>query len=241
MKYRKAMTALAVSILACGSAGCSTGRSEDKSSTDNSSAELSVTPASLSGIDPAKWFYNKEDDVWYQTGIAYCSAPADASWETLAVFVPGAYMSGTENGDDTYTCIVTAENEVNGYTAATAPIVMPVNTPGYSAQAPLTASSSSAAQYTAAGFVYVHAGCRGRETGAPAGVTDLKAAIRYVRYTDETIPGDAESIFTFGMSGGGAQSAVIGASGDSAMYDSYLKAIGAAEGVSDAVLGSMCW
>lgn len=95
--------------------------------------------------------------------------------------------------------------------------------------------------YTDEGFVYVHAGCRGRDSGAPAGVTDLKAAIRYIRYCDELIPGDAESIFTFGMSGGGAQSAIVGASGDSSLYDAYLTEIGAVEGVSDAVLGSMCW
>lgn len=44
-----------------------------------------------------------------------------------------------------------------------------------------------------------------------------------------------------GMSGGGAQAAVIGASGDSSLYEEYLKEIGAVEGVSDAVTGAMCW
>ena len=43
------------------------------------------------------------------------------------------------------------------------------------------------------------------------------------------------------MSGGGAQSALFRATGDSEMYDSYLEAIGAVQGVSDAVAGSMCW
>jgi hypothetical protein len=43
------------------------------------------------------------------------------------------------------------------------------------------------------------------------------------------------------MSGGGAQSAIFGASGDSALYDKYLTAIGAVQGVSDAVAGSMDW
>jgi hypothetical protein len=50
-----------------------------------------------------------------------------------------------------------------------------------------------------------------------------------------------ERIFTFGMSGGGAQSALMGATGDSELYTPYLQAIGAVEGVSDAVAGSMCW
>ena len=102
-------------------------------------------------------------------------------------------------------------------------------------------SYSSFTAYTDAGFVYVHAGCRGRDAGAPAGVTDLKAAVRYLRYTDDVIPGSAERIFTFGMSGGGAQSALMGSTGDSDLYEPYLEEIGAVSGVSDAVLGSMCW
>ena len=76
--------------------------------------------------------------------------------------------------------------------AATAPIVMPINTPGYSAMAALTDYSGSVISYTDAGFVYVHAGCRGRDAGAPAGVTDLKAAVRFLRFCDEALPGDAE-------------------------------------------------
>lgn len=50
-----------------------------------------------------------------------------------------------------------------------------------------------------------------------------------------------DRIFTFGMSGGGAQSALVGATGDSELYAPYLEAIGAVQGVSDAVTGSMCW
>lgn len=104
--------------------------------------------------------------MYYQVGISYCENPSDASYETLAVFVPAAYMNGTDNGDGTYTCELTAET-VNGYTAETAPIVMPINTPGYSAMSALTDYSSSAKTYTDEGFVYVHAGCRGRDAGAP--------------------------------------------------------------------------
>ncbi len=194
----------------------------------------------LTKIDSTKWSYNSEDDVYYQIGISYCENPADESYETLAVFVPGAYMNATDNGDGTYTCEMNEEANINGYTALTAPIVMPINTPGYSAQSALT-SYASFSDYMNAGFIYVHAGCRGRDAGAPAGVTDLKAAVRYIRYSDDTVPGDAESIFTFGMSGGGAQSSLMGSTGDSDLYEPYLKEIGAVEGISDAVLGSMCW
>lgn len=204
------------------------------------STETSEVTTNLQTIDNSKWQYNSDDDVYYQIGISYCEDPADESYETLAVFVPGAYMDATDNGDGTYTCELNTTAEVNGYTAETAPIVMPINTPGYSAQDALT-DYTSVSEYTNAGLVYVHAGCRGRDEGAPAGVTDLKAAIRYLRYSDEGVAGSTDSIFVFGMSGGGAQSAIVGATGDSELYDAYLEEIGAVQGVSDAVAGSMDW
>lgn len=203
-------------------------------------AEETAVRSTLAKIDDTKWCYDEADDVYYQLGIAYCATPADADYEQLAIIVPGAYMQATANGDGTFTCSIDATAEVGGYTAATAPIVMPVNTPGYMPQAPMT-EYTSVAEYTDAGFIYVHAGCRGRDAGAPAGVTDLKAAIRYLRYNAGNLAGDTERIFSFGMSGGGAQSALLGVTGDSSLYDDYLAAIGAVEGVSDAVLGSQAW
>ena len=205
-----------------------------------SSGSSDEAATSLAKIDNSKWLYNAAADVYYQTGISYCETPADESYENLAVFVPGAYMDVTDNGDGTYTCELNDTAEVNGYTASTAPIVMPINTPGYSAQSALT-DYTDVSEYMQAGFIYVHAGCRGRDEGAPAGVTDIKAAIRYIRYCDDELAGDAESIFTFGMSGGGAQSAVVGSTGDSELYNAYLEQIGAVMETSDAVLGSMCW
>ena len=194
----------------------------------------------FAAIDMTKWNYNADDDVYYQIGIPYCASPADESYETLAVFVPGTYLNGSDNGDGTWSCTL-SDASLNGYTAATAPIVMPINTPGYSAMAALTDYSGSVVCYTDAGFVYVHAGCRGRDAGAPAGVTDLKAAVRFLRFCDDSMPGDAERIFTFGMSGGGAQSALMGVTGDSELYTPYLEQIGAVMDQSDAVYGSMCW
>ncbi|WP_022767621.1 subtype A tannase [Butyrivibrio sp. NC2007] len=212
-----------------------------EANTDADSAEeTSEIVTNLSKIDNTKWQYNEEDNVYYQLGIQYCENPADTEYEELAIIVPAAYMDATDNGDGTYTCTLNTTAEVNGYTAETAPIVFPVNTPGYSAQSPMT-EYSSASEYTDAGYIYVHAGCRGRDAGAPAGVTDLKAAIRYIRYNEGNIAGDMDSIFTFGMSGGGAQSALLGVTGDSELYDDYLEAIGAVMGVSDSVLGSMGW
>lgn len=233
---------VSASLLLGGCAPAAATNEQDRTQVETSATEAEETAvqSTLAKIDDTKWCYDETDDVYYQLGIAYCATPADADYEQLAIIVPGAYMQATANGDGTFTCSIDASGEVGGYTASTAPIVMPVNTPGYAAQAPMT-EYTSVAEYTDAGFVYVHAGCRGRDAGAPAGVTDLKAAIRYLRYTAGNLAGDTERIFSFGMSGGGAQSALLGVTGDSSLYDDYLAAIGAVEGVSDAVLGSQAW
>ena len=209
-------------------------------------ASLAQGSAAPSRIDMANWQYNEEDDVYWQVGLSYAATPADSGYETMGIFVPGAYFTGTDNGNGTYTCVVNPSGAVGQYTALTAPLILPVNTPGYSAMAAPTDYTSSMgygsiADYTGEGIVVLFAGARGRDAGAPAGVTDFKAAIRYARYNRDLLPGDMDSIFTLGMSGGGAQSALIGASGNSDLYTPYLAAIGAVMGESDAVKGSMCW
>ena len=249
MKIKKRLLISVTSLLCMGallvSTGCSTNRASESTAVQSqddtgSSEKTSSAVTNLAQIDNTKWLYNEDDKVYYQLGISYCENPADADYEELAVIVPAAYMEAAENSDGTFTCTLSESGEINGYTALTAPIVFPVETPGYSAMSPMT-EYTSVSEYTSAGFIYVHAGCRGRDAGAPAGVTDLKAAIRYIRYNDGNIAGDMDRIFTFGMSGGGAQSALLGVTGDSALYDDYLKEIGAVQGVSDAVLGSQGW
>lgn len=71
-------------------------------------------------IDMTQWQYNEEHDVYWQTGISYCAAPADENYETLGIYVPGAYMTGTENDDGTYTCQVNEEGSAGGFTGETA-------------------------------------------------------------------------------------------------------------------------
>ncbi len=192
-------------------------------------------------VDMTKWLYNVDDNVYYQIGIDYCTNKRETDYQTLSIFVPGEYFSSEKNENDFYTCVIDDTKSVKNYDAITAPIVMPVETPGYSAMKALTEYSSEAKEYTNEGFIYVYAGCRGREHGAPLGVVDLKAAVRYIKYNETVIPGDIKKIFTFGMSGGGAQSALMGITGDSVLYDEYLDDIGAVKNVSDAVFGSMCW
>ncbi|WP_128837481.1 subtype A tannase, partial [Streptococcus sp. DD11] len=245
MKSRyKLLAAAGIALLASGAllTACSNKSSDTgKSESQKSSLSTGDVKTTLSKVDNTKWKYNSDDKVYYQVGVSYAASPTDSEQQTLSIFVPASYMTATDNGDGTYTAELNTKAKVGNYTAANAPIVIPINTPGYSAMSALTDYTSSAKTYTDEGFIYVSAGLRGRDSGAPGGVTDAKAAIRYLRYNDGSIAGDTDRIFVFGMSGGGAQSAIIGSSGDSALYDDYLKEIGAVEGVSDAVAGVMAW
>lgn len=92
------------------------------------------------------------------------------------------------------------------------------------------------------GYVVASAGARGRSTKdteskytgkAPAGIVDLKAAIRYLKYNDNVMPGDASKIISNGTSAGGAMSALLGATGNNPDYNLYLKSLGAADTTDD--------
>jgi hypothetical protein len=191
------------------------------------------------------WHYDSSNKLYYIVGLFYCSNPASSTYEQMGIYVPASFMNATANSDgSTYTCTINSTATVNGYTASTAPIVVPVNTPGYSAQSAPSGTSSDVATFTNAGFIYLWPGCRGRDAGAPLGVTDLKAAIKYFRYLQaeqNAVPGNTSTIFSFGHSGGGAQSSLLGTSGNSSLYDDYFAAIGANTDYKDDVCGSMCW
>jgi len=101
----------------------------------------------------------------------------------------------------------------------------------------------------AGGYVVVSPGCRGRDNKdtdgtfygkAPAAIVDLKAAVRYIRHNKGIMPGNTDWIFSTGVSAGGALSALLGASGNSPLFDSYLKEIGAAV-AADNIYGSACF
>lgn len=196
---------------------------------------------SLPKIDMTAWHYKAEDGVFYQLGIQYLANPADPKYESLGLFVPEAYFDAKANGDGTYTVSINKKNKAGGFSAKDAPFVLPVQTPGYSALEAPTSYSHDVKAYTDAGFIFIYAGARGKDHGLPAGVTDFKAAIRYIRYNRELLPGNTDRLFTYGMSGGGAQSALLGASGDAPEYEKYLRSLGAVMTESDAVMGSMDW
>ena len=224
----------------------------------SSSQERATVGQYSLAFDNAAWQYDEANDIYWQVGVVYVANPASLDYETLGIYVPGAYLEATANGDGTYTASVKSDAQVGQFTAATAPYVLPVNTPGFNASQAPTWLADGIANYTQAGMIYLQPGIRGRDNttdsqgqevvgGAPWGVTDLKAAIRYVRYNKDVLPGDTDKIVSFGHSGGGAQSAVLGASGDSTLYNPYLEALGAAmkdkEGnpISDAPYGTMTW
>ncbi|KOG36944.1 subtype B tannase [Streptomyces resistomycificus] len=111
------------------------------------------------------------------------------------------------------------------------------------------ATSSNQLLALAAGYVVIEPGARGRTLKnsageyygtAPAAIVDLKAAVRYIRSNKGRIPGNVERIVSAGTSAGGALSALLGASGDSRIYDKYLKELGAAD-ASDAIFATGAW
>ncbi|MFK4100716.1 esterase [Streptomyces sp. NPDC019531] len=244
-----ALAALGVAEGTAGTAFAGTSAASGSSSASTSSAY------SLE-FDSTAWSYDATNDVYYQIGKVYVANPAATDYENLSIYVPGAYLTATANSDGTtYTAKVNPKGTVGAYSGRTAPIVIPVNTPGYAAQKPATSYSySSVSQYLAAGHIYVWPGMRGKDSStstrndaAPWGVTDLKAAIRFLRYNRSVLPGSTDDIVLFGMSGGGAQDTVAGTSGDSTLYFPYLRSLGAAmedaqgRPLSDAVAGVMAW
>ena len=231
---------------------------QEANNQEASSQETATVGQYSLAFDNAAWQYDEINDIYWQVGVVYVANPASLDYETLGIYVPGAYLEASANGDGTYTASVKPDAQVGQFTAATAPYILPVNTPGYNASQAPTWLADGIASYTQAGMIYLQSGIRGRDNttdsqgqevvgGAPWGVTDLKAAIRYVRYNKDVLPGDTDKIVSFGHSGGGAQSAVLGASGDSTLYNPYLEALGAAmkdkEGnpISDAPYGTMTW
>ena len=205
-------------------------------------------------FDNSKWSYDSTNKVYYQIGVYYCTKPQSTSHESLGIYVPEEYLTCTK-GTSTYTCSINTSGVKGSYNATNAPFVMPVDTAGYSAmKAPTSYSYSKVSNFISKGIIYIYAGCRGRfeggetyHAGAPWGITDLKAAIRFLRYNSASLPGDLNRFYTFGHSGGGAQSCLMGVTGNSNLFNDYLNDIGAAmkdskgDAIKDNIKGSQCW
>lgn len=165
--------------------------------------------------------------------IVYVARPVDTTYQVMNIYVPEVYFQG---------------QGIGAFTAQTAPIFFPNQVGGYMPGKPGTPAGrsgppgdsgqpSTIAVALSKGYVVASPGARGRTTRdadarytgkAPAAIVDLKAAVRYLRRNDDSMPGDAEKIISNGTSAGGALSALLGTSGNSADYEPYLQELGAA-------------
>ncbi|CAL9498171.1 hypothetical protein SUDANB6_03390 [Streptomyces sp. enrichment culture] len=205
---------------------------------------------------------DKEVEYRFYRAVTYVAAPVDEKYQSLNVSVPVA-IDG--KAVDASGAPILLANAVGGYMPSSVADATGVG--GGTAGAPAPAGSGEVASggnamldgeggmvslpklALAAGYVVVEPGARGRTLTdadgtyygtAPAAIVDLKAAVRYVRFNKGRIPGDTDRIVTSGTSAGGALSALLGASGDSRLYDRYLEELGAAD-ASDAVFVTGAW
>ena len=157
--------------------------------------------------------------------IPYVTNPAEPEYQRLNIYVPEEYFHG---------------KTVNGYTAKTAPILLPNGVGGYMPGKQLIPANdyrhgtpNISLAGLAHGFVVVTPAIRGRTLSngkAPALIVDYKAAVRWLRHNKDSLPaGDTEKIISDGLSAGGALSSLLGATGNAKEYEQYLNEIGAAD------------
>ena len=176
------------------------------------------------------WFFDETYQVWCLEDILYTFKAATPKFQRMSIFVPKPYMSAPG--------VIDANGAMGKFTSATAPVVFENNSAGYM-QMPHTwlgGPRDAAGQYLRRGMVYVTCGCRGRESRdqdgnlcgkSPWALVDLKTGIRFLRHNAASIPGDLNRIISVGWSAAGAMSALISVTGNSPLYDPYLKANGA--------------
>jgi acetyl esterase/lipase len=183
------------------------------------------------------------------SAITYVGKPVDATYQSLNVQVP---ITIDGKAVDASRAPILFNIPVGGYMSASVsgssgggaggPGGGGMGGPG---GAPGSTGAGNTDLALAAGYVVVTSGCRGRDNQAadgtyygkaPAAIVDLKAAVRYIRSNKGVIPGNTDWIVSTGVSAGGALSTLLGASGDSSLYDAELAAIGAAD-ASDAIYG----
>lgn len=171
--------------------------------------------------------------------IIYAGNPVDAEHQKLSIFIPEWYYNEEGGRERLKTVPIFFPNTVGGYMPG-----LPER-PGTNRSGKINASFYALLY----GFVVVSPGARGRglkgEDGlftgtAPACIVDLKAAVRYLKYNRERIPGDTDKIISNGTSAGGALSALLGTTGNHPDFEVYLDEIEAAR-ESDHVYASSCY
>ncbi|MEU6374582.1 subtype B tannase [Streptomyces sp. NPDC046909] len=171
---------------------------------------------------------------------SYVANPVDATYQSLNVSVPVTIDGAAV--DATHAPILLA-NSVGGYMPSSVAAATGIGATG------MGGGTSRQGLALAAGYVVVEPGARGRTLvdaagtyygTAPAAIVDLKAAVRYVKFNKGRIPGNVHRIVSSGVSAGGALSSLLGASGDSPLYEPYLRELGAAP-ASDAIFATGAW
>lgn len=206
---------------------------------------------------------NKTVNYRAYENIVYVKNPVDVNYEIMNIYIPEEYFSDKSIGTYTAdTAPIFFPNSVGGYMpGAPGSPGQKMGGPGGApdaagAKGDPTGGAAMGAQESdldaasialSKGYIVAEPGARGRTTQdengqytgkAPAAIVDLKAAVRYLRYNDKVMPGSAEKIISDGTSAGGALSALLGATGNNADYEPYLKEIGAAD-TRDDIYASM--
>ncbi|MGX5186803.1 subtype B tannase [Streptomyces avermitilis] len=215
-----------------GTASTSTGAASAATRTKGSDP-LAFDPANYTTLTTTVATSDGDKAVTYRffKAVTYVADPVDVTYQSLNVSVP-VEIDG--KAVDASHAPIVFSNAVGGY--------MPSSTAGNTG----IGQGVNAKLSLASGFVVVDPGARGRtlvDTDgvyygvAPAAIVDLKAAIRYLRHNKGRVPGNIDRIVATGVSAGGALTSLLGASGDSDRYASYLRELGAAD-ASDAVFAA---
>ena len=217
------------------------------------------TPKINYNFDMNNWSYDKKNNIYYQMGIYYCENSLNEENEVFEIYVPGEFLKGEKGNNEKYKCTINKNGVKSKYIAETAPIVLDIESKDCIEQKPHeTYNFENVTKFTNEGYIYIWPCYRGikenqeikndEEYGEAIidGITDLKSVVRFYRYNKEVLPGNSDRIIAFGNNDGGTKSALLGVSGDSALYYSKLSSVGAImdysdeTSISDGINATMC-
>lgn len=183
------------------------------------------------------WEYNQAHKCYYLEKIPYTNHVTATHLQVLSIYVPEAYMNSDGSLQDGACGI---------YTTRTAPVVFENNAAGYSEMPDVHPEEERwcGTPYLEQGMVYVTCGCRGRQTKDGKGIAqlvDFKTAIRFLRHHCKAFAGDWDKLISVGFSAGGAMSALLSCTGNSAHYEEALRSNGAYMEESDAVYAAQIY
>ncbi|NFO46428.1 alpha/beta hydrolase [Clostridium botulinum] len=257
MKIKMITRLIASSLVVFSLAGCSNnGSTANSNSNGTQSSQTQSTVLNFNKDNyTAQSFTVNGEEVKFRAyeNIVYVENPVDEKYQSMNIYIPEAYFNGESIGKFTAdTAPIFLPNNVGGYMPSE-PGTPSMNgkIDGEASRMGMTNNNDSKGEGSpnslllalSKGYVVASPGARGRTNEsddgtyygkAPAGLVDLKAAVRYLHYNDNNMLGDANKIISNGTSAGGAMSSLLGSTGNNSDYDSYLKEIGAAD-ASDAI------